>query len=952
MLPSRKILPVLAFVVVVGACSQSDELNPSDLGSSNAALFSNGGFESGDFTSWTKTTELNNTGLAAVPPTSVAQLQLSAGGTDFTFTRTNAVPESQLPPGLANGVGVPKWPKFGTTSTVINEYGTNVPAGKTYHQGSNNNVNSIKQTLVPTYQDLDPSDGKLHIRFVLAPELEAAGHVPAQQPYFFVVVRNMTAPRNGEIYTSFNFANQSGVPWSSQGVGAAALLYTDWQMFDIIPDDDKFFVGDTLEVEVYASGCQPGGHSGSVYVDGFGEKFPGLSISKTAPSSTNIDQDITYTFTVQNNTSGVAANVVADEVLPDNTTFVSINAPGATCTTPAVGANGTVNCTYGWMNPGASATFTVTVHNNTPVYTGTVTGATAARVDDTNPPGYTANQYQGYTVYLTAGQGIGQQRVITTNTATRLNITPNWTTTPNTTTQYKILNPPLVKSTATAGTPTTLTDTTQNWVSNQWLGRTVTILSGTGANQQATVTSNTATQLTVTPAWTAPAVGSVYAITQPVTSVINGNYGVRGSSIARLLGAKRETKLTTGVVYTDLKISVTDGVPSTTWGAPLTYTIVVTNNGPSVANGAAVKDSFPPELGTPSWTCAGSGGGVCGAASGSGNINTTANLPVGASVTYTVNATVIAGSGNGTINNIATVTAPATVTEQFASDNSDSDQDSISGTLFLLTANKNPAGSGQGSITSSPAAISCGPGCTGASAQFATGTAVTLTAVAVPNNLFLGWSGACSGTSSTCTVTMTQAQTVTATFTTCGNSTLEAGEGCDDGNFNNGDGCDSSCKIETGIACNANPSGSTGSSSCASGICDSTSGAPGVCEAANRCGNSVLETGEGCDDGNVTSGDGCNASCKIETSRACNANSAGVTGSSSCASNICDTTSGAPGTCEAANSCGNSVLESGEGCDDGNVTSGDGCNSSCKIETSRACNANSSGATGSASCAS
>ena len=145
--------------------------------------------------------------------------------------------------------------------------------------------------------------------------LEAAGHTPAQQPYFFVVIRNTTPPRNGELYTSFNFSNQPGVPWQSQGVGAAALLYTDWQIFDIAPSESTFQVGDTLEVETYAAGCEPGGHSGSVYVDGFGALLPSLAISKTAPAAANIDQDITYTFTVQNNTSGIAPNVVADEVL-------------------------------------------------------------------------------------------------------------------------------------------------------------------------------------------------------------------------------------------------------------------------------------------------------------------------------------------------------------------------------------------------------------------------------------------------------------------------------------------------------------------------------------------------------------------------------------------------------------------------------------------------------------
>jgi phospholipase C len=71
------------------------------------------------------------------------------------------------------------------------------------------------------------------------------------------------------------------------------------------------------------------------------------------------------------------------------------------------------------------------------------------------------------------------------------------------------------------------------------------------------------------------------------------------------------------------------------------------------------------------------------------------------------------------------------------------------------------AGTGAGTITSSPAGINCGPTC---SASFASGTAVTLTAAANANSTFAGWSGACTGTG-TCSVTLTSATSVTATFT-------------------------------------------------------------------------------------------------------------------------------------------------------------------------------------------
>ncbi len=77
----------------------------------------------------------------------------------------------------------------------------------------------------------------------------------------------------------------------------------------------------------------------------------------------------------------------------------------------------------------------------------------------------------------------------------------------------------------------------------------------------------------------------------------------------------------------------------------------------------------------------------------------------------------------------------------------------------ILTVTRN--GNGSGTVISSPAGISCGSAC---STNYASGTSVTLTATAAAGSTFGGWGGACSGTSTTCTIAMTTAQNVTATF--------------------------------------------------------------------------------------------------------------------------------------------------------------------------------------------
>ena len=64
------------------------------------------------------------------------------------------------------------------------------------------------------------------------------------------------------------------------------------------------------------------------------------------------------------------------------------------------------------------------------------------------------------------------------------------------------------------------------------------------------------------------------------------------------------------------------------------------------------------------------------------------------------------------------------------------------------------AGSGQGKVSSNPAGD-----------VFKKGTSVALRAVPDDNSVFAGWTGACSGTSTTCNLQMTSDRTVTATFT-------------------------------------------------------------------------------------------------------------------------------------------------------------------------------------------
>ena len=108
-------------------------------------------------------------------------------------------------------------------------------------------------------------------------------------------------------------------------------------------------------------------------------------------------------------------------------------------------------------------------------------------------------------------------------------------------------------------------------------------------------------------------------------------------------------------------------------GQTTTYTITVTNNGPTNAIGARVQDLFPAALTGVSWTCTGSGGGACLAPSGTGNIDVLVDVPVGASVVVTATGTV-AANATGFLVNTATAVPPAGLVARSTPTATDTDQ--------------------------------------------------------------------------------------------------------------------------------------------------------------------------------------------------------------------------------------------------------------------------------------
>ncbi|MEG2079419.1 DUF6923 family protein [Chryseobacterium sp.] len=206
------------------------------------------------------------------------------------------------------------------------------------------------------------------------------------------------------------------------------------------------------------------------------------------------------------------------------------------------------------------------------------------------------------------------------------------------------------------------------------------------------VSINPATKV-VTPIGTSPGAGTFGAMFASSTGEI---YGVENS------GGFYQFNLTTGqrvkisdapgstgndgahcvtapiVFSADLAISKNDGKVTYVPGTTNTYTVVVRNNGPYGVMGATVSDPVP--AGIPAGNVSYSAPVVTGGATTSissaqtGALNDVVNLPVGGTITYTVNVS-IPISFTGDLVNVATVTSPTNSTDPILGDNSSTDTD-------------------------------------------------------------------------------------------------------------------------------------------------------------------------------------------------------------------------------------------------------------------------------------
>jgi uncharacterized repeat protein (TIGR01451 family) len=420
-----------------------------------------------------------------------------------------------------------------------------------------------------------------------------------------------------------------------------------------------------------------------------------LGITKTDGVTTaTAGGSVTYTITASNAGPSNATGATVADTFPASltATWTCAGAGGGTCTASGSGnINDTVN-----LPSGASVIYTVsaTIANGASgALTNTATVTAPAGVTDPNPGNDSATDIDA----LGASADLGITKTDGVTTAT-----------PGGAVTYTITASNAGPSNATGATvadtfPASLTCT---WTCAGLAGGTCTASGSGNINDTVNLPSGGSVAYTASCSLSAAATGTLSN-----TATVSAPAGVTDPTP----GNNSATDSDTIAANADLGITKTDGVTTATAGGSVTYTITASNAGPSNATGATVADTFPASL-TATWTCAGAGGGTC-TASGSGNINDAVNLPSGATVIYTVSATISAGA-SGTLSNTATVTPPGGVTDPNPSNNSATDTDTLGGNADLAIAKTDavttatPGGSVTYTITASNAGPSNATGAT------------------------------------------------------------------------------------------------------------------------------------------------------------------------------------------------------------------------------------------------
>jgi uncharacterized repeat protein (TIGR01451 family)/fimbrial isopeptide formation D2 family protein len=386
--------------------------------------------------------------------------------------------------------------------------------------------------------------------------------------------------------------------------------------------------------------------------------------------SVQVGDTLTYTIVVSNPAAPLgglrddATNVTFSDAIPTNTTFadyLDVTAGGSVSFNP--GTPDKILGNLGTIAPGAAVTvtFNVTVNLGTPVGTTILNNAFA---NGTGQLSQLPLEGQGGVSVVTAGP-VSDLRIVKT-------ASPAGVYVPGQPLTYTIVVSNSGPSTATNAR---VVDTfPAAYGPATWTVVYADASTGGGSgniDQLVTIPANGSVTYTVT--------GGVANTARPWPSVLVNTATVTPADGTTDPDPGNNSSTTENRVtpVCDLAIVKTDGKSTYVPGAPVVYTITVTNSGPSFAEGAKVTDTLDPAIITSAaWTAVFTGDGAAGTASGTGSISQFINLPVGGTAVYTVTAQTSA-TATGTLVNKAAVAPPTGSTDPDPLDNESADVNTL-----------------------------------------------------------------------------------------------------------------------------------------------------------------------------------------------------------------------------------------------------------------------------------
>ena len=430
-------------------------------------------------------------------------------------------------------------------------------------------------------------------------------------------------------------------------------------------------ITNTAEVFVDPADPNPGNNSGTTTTTVEGLPVADLVVTKVdSPDPVSAGGNITYTITLQNTGTVAATDVELTDGIPLNTTFVSftqLSGPTFLILAPSAGS-GPGNDVIAQIAsfPGGTATFEMIVRVNPATTQGTTISNTASVTTETTEPSTTNNSDEEQTsVNVRANLGVTKldnpDPVIAGNNLT-YNI--NVTTAGPSDAQTVVFTDDIPANTSlvSVGFPAgwTRIDTLQP-----------------GATTGTIRFERTSGTL---PAGTPPSQFQIVVRVNPdATGAINNTANVSAATVDPAMGNNTALQTTTVQVLGDLSVTKVDTQDPVVAGSNITYTITVTNAGPSTATTVALTDDIPAnttfvsfqQTTGPTFTVVTP---TAGASTGTSTA-TIASLPPGATATFTYVVRVNPGTPNGTtITNVANVSSPSDTT---LANNQDSEDTSV-----------------------------------------------------------------------------------------------------------------------------------------------------------------------------------------------------------------------------------------------------------------------------------